>query len=66
VAESIYSAMLPDLRNLQGKDKLEMSLQDSAIHFSVQATDLASLRANINSYLRLADAAYRCISNSTL
>jgi tRNA threonylcarbamoyladenosine modification (KEOPS) complex Pcc1 subunit len=55
------------MKKLQGKkERLDMSLQGSFITFSVQTDDIASLRANINSYLRLADASFKCIESSTL
>ncbi|NOJ27322.1 MAG: hypothetical protein DA330_04855 [Nitrososphaera sp.] len=61
-AESIHSAILPDLKNLQASDEvLRLSLQGSVISLELQTPDLASLRANTNSFLRLVDAAYRCI-----
>lgn len=61
-ARSIYSALEPDMKKLEGRDRLAMSLQRSSIFFKIQTDDLASLRANVNSYLRLVDASYRCIS----
>lgn len=66
-ARSVYFALAPDMKKLQGKDeKLAMSLQGSFIIFSMETDDLASLRANVNSYLRLADASLKCIESSTL
>lgn len=66
-ARSVYFALAPDMKKLQGTDeKLAMSLQGSFIIFSMETDDLASLRANVNSYLRLADASLKCIESSTL
>ncbi len=66
-AGPVYSAIAPDMKKLQGKDeKLVMSLHSTFIAFSIETDDLASLRANVNSYLRLADASLKCIEDSTL
>lgn len=62
-AESIYSALAPDLKKLEEKnERLEMKVSGQNLAFSVEAGDLASLRANVNSYLRLVDAAHRCLT----
>lgn len=66
-ARPVYSALVPDMKKLQGKnERLQMSLQGSFITFSIETDDIASMRANINSYLRLADASFKCIESSTL
>ncbi len=62
-ARSIYSALAPDLEKLQGKDEsLKLEYSGSGITFSIETDDIASLRANVNSYLRLVDASYRCLT----
>lgn len=62
-ARSIYSALAPDLEKLQGTDEsLELERSGSGITFSIGTDDIASLRANANSFLRLVDAAYRCLT----
>ncbi|MEM3160030.1 MAG: KEOPS complex subunit Pcc1 [Nitrososphaera sp.] len=66
-AGAVYSALAPDMKKLQGKnERLDISLRKSFIAFSVETDDLASFRANLNSYLRLADASLKCIENPTL
>lgn len=66
-AKPVYAALFPDMKKLQGKNEcLDMSLQGSFITFSIETDDIASLRANVNSYLRLADASFKCIESSTL
>lgn len=66
-ARAVYSALAPDLDILRGKDeRLELSLSRTLITFSLVTEDLASLRANVNSYLRLADASLKCLDSSTL
>lgn len=65
-ARPVYSALAPDMEKLRGKnERLEMSLRKSFITFSIETDDLASFRANLNSYLRLADASIKCIEGPT-
>lgn len=67
VARSIYSALAPDMPKLKGKgERLAISQKGPSVIFKIETDDIASLRANINSYLRLADASYRCIVGSSL
>jgi tRNA threonylcarbamoyladenosine modification (KEOPS) complex Pcc1 subunit len=66
-AGPVYSALEPDMKKLRGKnERLDMSLHGTFITFSIETDDLASLRANVNSYLRLADASLKCVESSTL
>jgi len=59
----ICDALAPDLRLLPSTDsRAELSLRETELVFNLEAADLASLRASINSYLRLADASYRCLA----
>jgi tRNA threonylcarbamoyladenosine modification (KEOPS) complex Pcc1 subunit len=37
-------------------------LKNSDIVFTIETNDIASLRASVNSYIRLADASYKCIT----
>lgn len=39
---------------------------NSNVFMEIESDDLPSLRASINSYLRLADASYRCIAEGNL
>ncbi|HVX03441.1 MAG TPA: KEOPS complex subunit Pcc1 [Nitrososphaera sp.] len=62
-AESICSALDPDLKKLEEKnEKLRLKVSGPSLVFSIETGDLASLRANVNSYLRLVDAAHRCLT----
>ena len=62
-ATSIRDAILPDLRRLPKTDgTASISLKKSAIIFTIKTNDIASLRASVNSYLRLADASYKCVT----
>ena len=68
VAGSIRAALAPDLKGLLKDDeggRAEVSLSGSNIIFRVETGDLATLRASVNSYLRLADASYKCITTAT-
>ncbi|MEW6604997.1 MAG: KEOPS complex subunit Pcc1, partial [Thermoproteota archaeon] len=58
-AASIRDALAPDLGRLpKTEGRAEISLKNSDIIFEVETPDIASLRASINSYIRLADASY--------
>jgi tRNA threonylcarbamoyladenosine modification (KEOPS) complex Pcc1 subunit len=67
VAASIRDALAPDLKRLpKTEGRAEISLKNSDIVFTIETNDIASLRASVNSYLRLADASYRCITGIQL
>lgn len=62
-AAAICDALAPDLKRLpKNEGRAEISLKNSAVIFTIETGDIASLRASVNSYLRLADASYRCIT----
>jgi tRNA threonylcarbamoyladenosine modification (KEOPS) complex Pcc1 subunit len=64
VAASISAALVPDLSHLpkgDESDKTEICIDGSDILFDTKTDDIATLRASINSYLRLADTSYRCL-----
>lgn len=63
VAAGICHALAPDLRLMPSAGyKAEISLKNSEVIFSIETRDIASLRASINSYLRLANASYKCLT----
>ena len=64
VAAGICHALAPDLRLMPstGSRAEKISLKNSEVIFKIEASDIASLRASINSYLRLADASYKCLT----
>ena len=66
VADSICAALAPDLSHLpkEEDERTNICLDGSNIMFDTKTDNIATLRASINSYLRLADASYRCISNT--
>lgn len=60
-AGAIYSALAPDISKLTEKgERLALSRKGSTIVFTIETDDLASLRANVNSFLRLVDTSHRC------
>jgi tRNA threonylcarbamoyladenosine modification (KEOPS) complex Pcc1 subunit len=64
VASSIRDALAPDLRRLPKTEcTAKISLKDSDVIFTIETEDVASLRASINSYVRLAEASYKCIKD---
>jgi tRNA threonylcarbamoyladenosine modification (KEOPS) complex Pcc1 subunit len=63
IAASICHALAPDLQLMSTTDCIpEISLERSTVIFKIDTSDIASLRASINSYLRLADASYKCLT----
>jgi tRNA threonylcarbamoyladenosine modification (KEOPS) complex Pcc1 subunit len=59
-AASIHGALAPDLRRLpKTEDRAEISLKNSDVILDIETPDVASLRASVNSYIRLADASYK-------
>lgn len=62
-AASIYDALVPDLKRLpKTEGRTEISLENSDIIFEFETLDIASLRASVNSYIRLAEVSYKCIT----
>lgn len=63
VAAGICHALAPDLPLMPSTGcRAEISLKNSEVIFKIETRDIASLRASINSYLRLADASYKCLT----
>jgi tRNA threonylcarbamoyladenosine modification (KEOPS) complex Pcc1 subunit len=63
VAAAVRDALAPDLQLMPKTDgRAEISLKNSDVIFKIETSDIASLRASINSYLRLADASYKCLT----
>jgi len=62
-AAGMCDALAPDLHLLSLPESgAELTVRGRKLVFTIETVDLASLRANINSYLRLADASYRCLT----
>ena len=63
IAASICHALAPDLRHVPATDCIpEISIKSSKVIYKIETDDIASLRASINSYIRLADASYKCLT----
>lgn len=63
VAAGICQALAPDLRLTPSTgSRAEIFLKNSEVIFKIETSDIASMRASINSYLRLADASYKCLT----
>lgn len=62
-ASSIRDALAPDIRHLpKTEGRATISLSNSDVIFDIKTPDIASLRASVNSYIRLADASNKCIT----
>ena len=63
VAAGICHALAPDLRHMSStSSRAEIFLKNSQVIFKIETSDIASMRASINSYLRLADASYKFLT----
>ena len=62
-AAVICQALAPDIRLLPSSDaRAEIFLKNSEVIFKIETNDIASMRATMNSYLRLADLSYKCLT----
>jgi tRNA threonylcarbamoyladenosine modification (KEOPS) complex Pcc1 subunit len=62
-ALALCQALAPDIRLPPSSDaRAEIFLKNSEVIFRIETNDIASMRATMNSYLRLADASYKCVS----
>jgi tRNA threonylcarbamoyladenosine modification (KEOPS) complex Pcc1 subunit len=63
IAASVCHALAPDLQRMPTTDCIpEIFLENSRVTFKIETSDIASLRASINSYLSLTDASYKCLT----
>ncbi|HEX2170298.1 MAG TPA: KEOPS complex subunit Pcc1 [Nitrososphaera sp.] len=67
IAAGIYHALAPDLCMMPASSSTTsttttLSLKETHVVFQIETRDIASLRANVNSYLRLADTSYKCLA----
>lgn len=65
-ADAIYSALKPDVKSSPQKHSATITLNGGKISIAISSDDLSQVRASLNSYLRLARAASRCIDATTL
>jgi tRNA threonylcarbamoyladenosine modification (KEOPS) complex Pcc1 subunit len=63
IAASVSKALEPDLRFIPATQCVaEIYLENTEILFKINASDITSLRAIVNSHVRLADVSYRCLT----
>lgn len=63
VSASIYHALVPDIGVMpSGHEIADLSLKDAEFVFKIETSDIATLRASINSYLRLVDTSHKCLT----
>ena len=65
ITKAIYSALKPDadLSSSNSRAITRISIHKSKLLIEIQADDIPSLRATVNSYLRLSNATYKCIAS---
>lgn len=64
IAKCICSALKPDTKISSGsREKIKISSDVSNVFIEIESDNIPSLRATINSYLRLINTSYKCIIN---
>lgn len=64
IAKSIYSALDPEIKHSSDSGVVtRISVDVTDLFIEVETDDIPKLRAIVNSYLRLVNAAYKCIVN---
>jgi tRNA threonylcarbamoyladenosine modification (KEOPS) complex Pcc1 subunit len=64
IAKCICSALKPDTKlSSDSNEKIKISSDASNVFIEIEADNIPSLRASINSYLRLINISYKCITN---
>jgi tRNA threonylcarbamoyladenosine modification (KEOPS) complex Pcc1 subunit len=57
MASAVFRALEPEARSAPtGRSKIEVSRRGSAVEISILSRDLSSMRAAVNTFLRLASA----------
>ena len=63
IAKCICSALKPDKKLLSNsREKIKISSDVSNVFIEIEADNIPTLRASINSYLRLINISYKCIT----
>ena len=61
-AYAVFAAVRPEIVKLdRSQVGASIRLDVNTLVFEAKSDNLAALRASVNSYLRLADASYRCL-----
>jgi tRNA threonylcarbamoyladenosine modification (KEOPS) complex Pcc1 subunit len=64
ITKCICSALKPDIElSCDSSEKIKISSDVSNIFIEIETDNIPSLRASINSYLRLINISYKCITN---
>ena len=61
-AEVVLGALKPDLGALDSKATISLRRWSSTLVCEIASDDIPSFRASLNSFMRLTDAAFSCIS----
>jgi len=61
IAESMCTALKPEVKLLNGGEKIEIKSLDTIVDIVIHAKDVVSLRAVVGSYMRLVQTAYGCL-----
>lgn len=63
-ARAVYLAMEPETRSIDSGSHPSLTIRSNIVSFELESGDLAAVRASLNSFVRLADSAYRCLKAS--
>ena len=63
IAKSMYSALNPDTKVSSDSEAIRISVHVNNLFIEIEADNIASLRAMINSYLLLINVSYKCIAS---
>jgi KEOPS complex subunit Pcc1 len=61
-AEVIYQALAPELDDELHRSNVSMGLEDGSIRLKIRGEDTASLRAALNTWIRLVKIAFEMVS----
>jgi len=61
-AEIIYKALMPELEDELHRSRVEMQLREGSLALSVQGEDVVSLRAALNTWIRLVKIAFEMVN----
>ncbi|MDW0166503.1 MAG: KEOPS complex subunit Pcc1 [Nitrososphaeraceae archaeon] len=62
VGNAIISALKPETRFLTGDEKIRITSKNGVISLNIRANDLQSIRAIVNTYIRLLSLSYMSLN----
>ena len=62
IANTISSALKPETRFLTGDEKIRITSKNGVISLNIGANDLQSIRAIVNTYIRLLSLSYMSLN----